>query len=321
MPDPDLALPRFAFSRRDPSAILRLVRERLREQGGARLLALGGQPRDRVYCAQLLAADSGHAFVQLDLSAPAVDLASERAALEKALALARATPVTLLLDGAETLFARVAGTPGARAHKLGGYLKRALGAQPGNVVLGMPERVEADYARTPVLDLEVTFRAPSGGVVATRPVLLPSLELDQPLLPAHNFQAEIDGRDIGLCEVSAPRLLAGPYSDQELDPHAGATGFQKLPPELRAAWPTLKLRRAVTRSRLLFDWKQAQYAGKPQLRDVVLHQLDWSGRHRVNTWRVQGCWPRSWSGPAFDAMAAAVAVEEIELYYTAVVWA
>ena len=62
-------LPRFAFSRRDPSAILTLAEKRRQQSGGVRVLALGGQPRDRIYCAQLLADAAGQAFVHIDLAA------------------------------------------------------------------------------------------------------------------------------------------------------------------------------------------------------------------------------------------------------------
>ena len=45
--------------------ILALADKRRRDAGMARVLALGGQPRDRVYCAQLLAEHAGDVFVHL----------------------------------------------------------------------------------------------------------------------------------------------------------------------------------------------------------------------------------------------------------------
>ncbi len=314
------ALPRFAFSRRDPAAILALAEKRRRRGGGVRVLALGGQPRDRIYCAQLLADATGQAFAHLDLATPAATLADEKTALERLLAFARATPTTLCIDGAETLFEKTPGAPGERATRLGGYLRKTLAAFDGVVVLGMPERVEADYARLPALDMEVTFRAPSGHVVAGNPLLLPSHVIPEELLPGHNFQVLIDGIEAGMCAVSAPQLLAGPYSAEEFSPPRGIQEFVDLPPQERAAWPTLTLRRAVTQSRLFYTWKQAQYGGKPLVRDVELRQLDWPGRRVVNTWVVKDCWARRWSGPAFDAMQTAVAEEELELHYCDVIW-
>ena len=313
-------LPRFAFSRRDPSAILTLAEKRRQQSGGVRVLALGGQPRDRIYCAQLLADAAGQAFVHIDLAARTAGVEDEKTALERMLAFARATPTALCIDGAETLYERKPGALDKRASTLGGYLKKVLTTLDGTVVLGMPEQVEGDHARLPALDMEVTFRAPSGQVVAGNPVLLPSHVIPQDLLPGHNFQVLIDGVEAGMCAVSAPQLVAGPYSADEFSPPRGIQEFIDLPPQERAAWPTLTLRRAVTQSRLFHAWKQSQSGGKPLLRDIEIRQLDWPGRRVVNTWIVKDCWAGRWSGPGFDAMRAAVAEEELELYYCDVIW-
>ncbi|MDJ0738075.1 MAG: phage tail protein [Gammaproteobacteria bacterium] len=315
-----VARPRFAFSRRDPTAILALADKRRRRSGGVRVLALGGQPRDRVYCAQLLASTAGDAFVHVDLALRGRTLADEKSALERLLAFARATPTTLCIDGAESVFEATATAPGERATRLGSYLKKALAAFAGGVVLGMPEKVDADYGRLPALDMEVTFRAPSGAVIAGSPLLLPSQLVDEELLPAHNFSVEIDGVEAGLCAVSAPRLLGGPFSDRDFSPVQGISAFTGLDAEQRAAWPSVTLRRGVTQSTLFYDWKQAQYAGKPLLRDVRIRQLDWPGRRVVNTWLLRDCWAKGWTGPAFDALQRSVAEESLELYYRDVVW-
>lgn len=320
MADTPAELPRFAFSRRDPSAILRLAEQRRLAGGGVRVLALGGQPRDRIYCAQLLADAAAQTFVHLDLALDSVGVDEEKAGLERLLAFARKTPTTLCLDGAESLFAQGGVAPVGRAKLLGSYLKRALASFPGDVVFGMPEQVEADYPRLPALDMEVTFRAPSNRSVTDRPLLLPARAGEDEPLPMRNFRVEIEGVDVGFCAVSAPQLIAGPYSALDFNPEAGVQGFQGLDPDLRGAWPTVTLRRAVSRSKRLYAWKQAQYAGKPVVRNVLIRQLDWPARRVVNSWLLEGCWPKRWSGPAFDALQGAVAEEELELYYERVVW-
>lgn len=320
MADGGTTLPHFAFSRRDPSAILRLAEKRQLAGAGVRLLALGGQARDRIYCAQLLADAAGQAFVHLDLAMRASAPEEEKAGLERLLAFARATPTTLCLDGAESLFESRGEPPGERARVLGDYLRRALATYGGTVVFGMPEQVDADYPRLPPLDMEVTFRAPSGKVVAGNPLLLPSHMIEEELLPKHNFQVEVDGVGIGLCAVTAPQLIAGPFSEHDFDPQAGVSGFAGQGPEIRAAWPTITLRRGLTQSKLLYAWKQSQYGGKPLLRNLLIRQLDWPGRRVVNTWLIEGCWARRWTGPAFDALQGAVAEEELELFYQKVVW-
>ena len=321
MAEAGIAPARFAFSRRDPSAILALAERRRREQGVVRVLALGGQPRDRIYCAQLLAERAGQSFTHVDLALGETRASDDKAALEKLFAFARATPTTVFIDGAETVFAFSDTPPAARAKLLGDYLKRTLATFAGSVVLGLPERVEPDYSRLPPIDMVVSFRAPSGQVIAGRPILLPAHTIDEALLPAHNFAVEIDGVDVGLCHVSAPRLIAGPYSEHAFDPAGrGVAGFGGLDPVQREQWPTLTLRRAVTQSRLFYAWKHAQAGGKPLCRDVRVRQLDWPGERVVNTWRVTNCWAKRWTGPSFDARAVAVAEEELELFYEDVIW-
>lgn len=314
------ALPQFAFSRRNPGPILALADKRRRQAGGVRLLALGGQPRDRIYCAQLLADAAGQAFLHVDLNVRQATVADDKAALERMLAFGRATPTTLCIDGSETLYELKQTAPGKRAEVLGGYLQRSLGAFDGTVVFGFPEQVEADYARLPPLDMQVTFRAPSGNVIAGNPVLLPSHLIEEELLPGHNFQVEIDGVEAGMCAVSAPQLLAGPYTQFEFSPPQGIQSFLDLPHAARADWPVLTLRRGVTQSKLFFDWKHSQYGGKPLVRDVQVRQLDWKGRRVVNTWIVRGCWAKSWTGPDFDAVQGSVAQEQLALYYQEVIW-
>lgn len=320
MDDKPSALPRFAFSRRDPSAILQLAEKRLLVGGGLRTLALGGQPRDRTYFAQLLANQNGMGFAQFDLGLQGRAIEDEKVALERLFAFARSSPTVIFLDASDSVFEMRADPPGERSKVLATYLARVLKTHPVSVVFGMPEQVEADYARLPAIDMEVTFRAPSGSVIAGNPVLLPSHLIEDELLPAHNFQVEIGDVGIGLCAVTAPQLIGGPFSEHDFSPMDGVQGFSQLGSEARAAWPTITLRRAVTQSKVLFQWKASQYGGKPLVRDVVLRQLDWPNRRMVNTWVIRECWARRWTGPDFNAAQGAVAEEQLELFYKEVVW-
>ena len=62
------------------------------------------------------------------------------------------------------------------------------------------------------------------------------------------------------------------------------------------------LRRALSTSTELFDWRKAVAAGKDDRRDVIVRQLSAPGGRVVNAWRLVGAWPSRWSGPAFDAL-------------------
>jgi phage tail-like protein len=83
---------------------------------------------------------------------------------------------------------------------------------------------------------------------------------------------------------------------------------------------TVILRRALTRSSELYDWRRLIVDGKDDRRDVTISQLSASGGEIVNTWRLVGAWPCRWSGPALNAQANDVAIEELELAFDDLVW-
>ena len=85
-------------------------------------------------------------------------------------------------------------------------------------------------------------------------------------------------------------------------------------------WRRVVLRRAVTQSKDLFRWRQAVGEGRTDHREVRLEQYDPSGTQLVNAWVLHDAWPCRWSGPVFDAMTAAVAMEEVELCFGRVSW-
>ena len=117
----------------------------------------------------------------------------------------------------------------------------------------------------------------------------------QPLLGTSNFRVLIGRRELGFSEVS--RLSS------ETD-----------------ALDTIVLRRALTRSTELYDWRRRIASGRNDRRTVTIHMLDAPGGAIVNSWQLEGAWPRRWSGPAFNASANDVAIEELELAYDDLVW-
>jgi hypothetical protein len=124
------------------------------------------------------------------------------------------------------------------------------------------------------------------------------------LLGTSYFRVRIGRREIGFCEV-------GPLSS-ETD--------LTFPEEPYDRFETVVLRRALTRSRELYEWRRRIVDGKRDLRTVTISQLDAAGGKVVNSWRLVGAWPRRWSGPAFDAAQAGLAYEELELAFEDLVW-
>ena len=85
-------------------------------------------------------------------------------------------------------------------------------------------------------------------------------------------------------------------------------------------YETVVLRRALTRSTELYDWRRRIVEGRNDRRDVTVHQLGAPGGEIVNSWRLVGAWPCRWSGPSFDAADTGIAFEEVELAFHDLLW-
>jgi phage tail-like protein len=152
----------------------------------------------------------------------------------------------------------------------------------------------------------------AGSLTAVAPVAAPAVasavvpsRLPEALLRVNCFSVLIGDREVGFAEVG--RLT----SETEL---AGLPGR----PVHRFA--TVVLRRALTTSTELYDWRRLVVSGKDDRRDVTIRQLSAPGGKIVNAWRLMRAWPCRWSGPAFDAMKNDVACEELELTFDDLVW-
>lgn len=125
------------------------------------------------------------------------------------------------------------------------------------------------------------------------------------LLGTSHFRVFVGRREIGFCSVG--RIS----SEGEVDELTGTS---------RDRFATIVLRRALSRSTDLYDWRRSVVAGKRDRRAVTIEQLDAAGGAVVNAWRLERAWPCRWSGPAFDALATEIAFEELELAFDDVVW-
>ncbi len=133
---------------------------------------------------------------------------------------------------------------------------------------------------------------------------MPSRE-PEPLLRISCFEVLIGNRELGFAEVG--RLT----SETDLD----------APPDGRVhRFATVVLRRALTTSTDLYDWRRLIVDGKDDRRDVTIRQLSAPGGKILNSWRLMRAWPCRWSGPGFDAMSNDIAYEELELTFDDLVW-
>ena len=133
---------------------------------------------------------------------------------------------------------------------------------------------------------------------------MPEPELE-PLLGTSYFRVLIGKQELGFCEVS--RLT----SETDLAVPFG---------EPRHRFETVVLRRALTGSTELYDWRRHILDGAEDRRDVTIHQLEGPGGRIANSWCLVKAWPCRWSGPAFDARESGVALEELELAFDDLVW-
>jgi phage tail-like protein len=127
----------------------------------------------------------------------------------------------------------------------------------------------------------------------------------EPLLRTSYFRVLIDERELGFAEVS--RLT----SETDLMAEAG---------DRRHRFETVVLRRALTRSPELYDWRRRIVDGDDDRRVVTIHQLQSPGGRIANSWNLVGAWPCRWSGPAFNALDGNIAYEELELAFDDLVW-
>ena len=125
----------------------------------------------------------------------------------------------------------------------------------------------------------------------------------EPLLGTSNFRVVIGRFEVAVAQVS--RLSSETRGEE---------------PGRRHAFETVVLRRALSRSTDLYDWRRNVADGRNDRRDVSLELLDGPGGRPVNAWRLVGAWPVRWSGPALDALGSEVACEELEIAFDDLVW-
>lgn len=74
----------------------------------------------------------------------------------------------------------------------------------------------------------------------------------------------------------------------------------------------ISLKRGVTDSDELYQWHLSGVTGTPDRRNGSIILLDESGQERIR-WSFHRAWISKWSGPAFNAMGNAIAIESLEI--------
>ena len=169
---------------------------------------------------------------------------------------------------------------------------------PGSVVILSQDTPSP--SPTPAVDLVIQFSA------AGRPALQPPVGAAPAgprdrIDPACNFNVVIGGVSYGFCQAGAPATVA-----------YGSRGN---------VYPNLILRRAITLDPSLYEWRMNIVHAQADVRTMALQHLDATGTGAaIRTWWIEGAWPVRWTGPAFDSMASALAMEEVEICITRFDW-
>jgi phage tail-like protein len=113
--------------------------------------------------------------------------------------------------------------------------------------------------------------------------------------------------------------VKGLGADLEVTAYAegGVNDFvHQLP--VRHTWTRISLRRGLVRDRGLWEWYQAGLTGSlGARRDGSVILMSPSGEHLIS-WEFRGGIAVKWTGPEFNAMQGAVAVEGVEIAHQGV---
>ncbi len=127
-----------------------------------------------------------------------------------------------------------------------------------------------------------------------------------PVIP-RNFIVAIDEVEIGFCSPS------------RLSSEAVCEGPADVPPRIIHRFLNVVLRRARPRppTLRLASGHPSRQARQAPGRHSPTYAAGWE---RKNVWVPERAWPCRWAGPAFDAGATEVAMEEIGLAFERLVW-
>ena len=296
------------FDRRRLRDIAATVMSLYGPRKGLRVLLAGGAPGDRQLVATQLAKLHGKRLERIDLARITADgAASTEKHLTRLFDETADGDNILFFDEADALFGRRTEIIDShdRFDRATQHFLNAVAAHSRVVITATGDppgsHPKLETANDAVIRFEPTRPAPPddgrGGSIFTQP------------LSNRHFLVVIGDQEIGFCQVSA---MGSEHAMTEGD-GGGKPGA--------LTYDSLVLRRAISRSKDLYLWRQKIVDGTWDRRQVDLFQLAGAGAKPVNHWTFVNCWPRRWQGPAFDALEGdGLGFEEIELCYERFVW-
>jgi phage tail-like protein len=139
-------------------------------------------------------------------------------------------------------------------------------------------------------------------------------DIENPLV-AFKFGLEIEGKLAGYFTT-----VSGVGSENEViehkivDPDTGETIIQKLPGRL--AWNDITLKRGVTSSIDIWNWRQEVVDGKVSDARTNCSIIAYNqANEEIARWNLTSAWPSKVSGPEMDAGGTNYMVEDITIVH------
>ncbi|SDW52303.1 conserved hypothetical phage tail region protein [Amycolatopsis xylanica] len=124
-----------------------------------------------------------------------------------------------------------------------------------------------------------------------------------------NFLVELDD----IAEASFSECTGLSSSTEVIENREGGdnTTVRKLPG--KTSYGDLTLKRGLTGSRLLWDWRQQIVDGNVVRKTGAIVVFDLANQTEVARWNFVRAWPSKWEGPAFNAKGNDIAIDTLVL--------
>ena len=288
---------RLVFVDSEPSALVAPLKNYFRGAHKVRVLLSGGAAGDRYFLACRVANELGAPLTELSVSKY---IGETEKNLRQVFADAREQTAIVLFDEADALFTKRGTVPSrrTRAGRNSRYLLQAARRYKNPALFSTAAPRPVLKALENLVGLVVDFGLQSGEGEVLGP--------GQPVM-GQNFRVFVAKRELGICYVSA--LASKDQVEHSGNPSAESHGLASV-----------ILRRAVTKSRELFSWREAVRRGKDDYRDVRIELLDKSAGHPVVSWQLCRARPIRWTGPTLDGLDTDIAMEEVEIVFEQLEW-
>jgi phage tail-like protein len=124
-----------------------------------------------------------------------------------------------------------------------------------------------------------------------------------------NFLVELDG----IAQASFMECSGLDATTEVIETREGGdnTTVRKLPG--KTTYADITLRRGMTESRELWQWRSDVIVGKVQRKNGSIVLYDLRNSEEVLRWNFVNAWPTRWEGPSLQASGSEVAVETLTI--------